>query len=327
MINKSQLIFSYSVMLVFLVSIGLTYLNPLFCVLTLISAGFLSGFLANKTFFNTDNNDLYPIKYPITEGNTLSNIRTNCDRQMPSGPAPSLSKKEEQMNEKNKTSVDEMTISSEAMSKADKIVECFQEHIYDEAFLYANRQGKTQVEVSDVEAVAKKWSATKKEEQMSEKETIRVSLTFDIDVGSDLDQELEFLHSTGKYSRIKRLVEDYIREKIKDPVSNPDFLKDMKVDFSIHSRTREQIITSMCLTYRHDYWLIKESKNFLSGMTEEERKSLYNQMAKIFDNDIAPYVDLKCFSKKNESSLSVDQLQHLAKTSQPPEGFSADTEW
>lgn len=165
------------------------------------------------------------------------------------------------------------------------------------------------------------------EEQMSEKETIRVSFTFDIDVGSDLDQELEFLHSKGKYSRIKRLVEEYIREKIKDPVSNPDFLKDMKVDFSIHSRTREQIIDSMCLTYRHDYWLIKESKNFLSGMTEEERKSLYNQMAKIFDNDIAPYVDLKCFSKKNESSLSVDQLQNLTKTSHPPEGFSADTEW
>lgn len=162
---------------------------------------------------------------------------------------------------------------------------------------------------------------------MSEKETIRVSFTFDIDVGSDLDQELEFLHAKAKHSRIKRLVEDYIREKIKDPVSNPDFLKDMKVDFSIHSRTRDQIITSMCFTYRHDYGLLKESKGFSSGMTEEERKSLWNKMAQIFDNDIAPYVDLKCFGKKNESSLSVDQLQHLAKTSQPPEGFSADTEW
>lgn len=260
MINKSQLIFIYSVVLVYLVSIGLTYLNPLFCVLTLISAGFLSGFLANQMFFNTNNNDLRPnIKYPITEGDTLSNIRTNCDRQMPSGPAPSLSKKEE--------------------------------------------------------------------EQMSEKETIRVSFTFDIDVGSDLDQDLEFLHATGKYSRIKRLVEEYIREKIKDPVSNPDFLKDMKVDFSIHSRTREQIITSMCFTYRHDYGLHKETKGFSSGMTEEERMAIRSKMSQIFDNDIAPYVDLKCVGKKNESSLSVDQLQHLAKTSHPPEGFSADTEW
>jgi hypothetical protein len=26
-------------------------------------------------------------------------------------------------------------------------------------------------------------------------------------------------------------------------------------------------------------------------------------------------------------TLSVDQLQHLTKTSRPPEGFSADTDW
>jgi hypothetical protein len=32
-------------------------------------------------------------------------------------------------------------------------------------------------------------------------------------------------------------------------------------------------------------------------MTEEQRKLLYNQMAQIFDNDIAPYVDLKCFGE------------------------------
>lgn len=101
MINKSQLIFIYSVVLVFLISIGLTYLNPLFCILTLISAGFLSGFLANQTFFNIDNKDYPDPKYPITEGNTLSNVRTNFDRQMPSDPPPSLSKKEEEMNEDN----------------------------------------------------------------------------------------------------------------------------------------------------------------------------------------------------------------------------------
>jgi hypothetical protein len=100
MFNKSQLIFIYSVVLVFLISIGLTYLNPLFCILTLISAGFLSGFLANQTFFNMDNKDYPNPKYPITEGNTLSNVRTNFDRQMPSDPPPSLSKKEEEMNEK-----------------------------------------------------------------------------------------------------------------------------------------------------------------------------------------------------------------------------------
>lgn len=136
----------------------------------------------------------------------------------------------------------------------------------------------------------------KKEENMN-KETIRVSFTFDIDVGSELDEELEFLHAKAKHSRIKKLVEDHIREKIKDPVNNPDFLKDMKVNFSIpHSKTREQIITSMCFTYRHDYGILKNSSS-ISGMTEEERKFLWKQMSQIFDSDIAPYVDLKCFGK------------------------------
>lgn len=137
-------------------------------------------------------------------------------------------------------------------------------------------------------------SLSKKEEKIN-KETIRVSFTFDVE--GELDEELEFLHAKAKHSRIKKLVEDHIREKIKDPVSNPDFLKDMKVDFSIYSRTREQIINSMCFTYRHDYGLIKNSGG-ISGMTEEERKSLWNRMAHIFDSDIAPYVDLKCFNTK-----------------------------
>jgi hypothetical protein len=167
------------------------------------------------------------------------------------------------------------------------------------------------------------------DENSVNEQTIRVSFTFDVE--GELDEELEFLHAKAKYSSIKKLVEDHIREKIKDPVNNPDFLKNMKVNFSIpHSRTREQIISSMCFTYRHDYGLAKSpgvSGMISSGMTEEQRKSLYNQMAQIFDNDIAPYVDLKCFSKTNESSLSVNQLQHLSKTSHPPEGFSADTEW
>jgi len=67
-----------------------------------------------------------------------------------------------------------------------------------------------------------------------------------------------------------------------------------------HSRTREQIIISMCFTYRHDYGLAKSpgvSGMISGGMTEEQRKLLYNQMAQIFDNDIAPYVDLKCFGE------------------------------
>lgn len=63
-------------------------------------------------------------------------------------------------------------------------------------------------------------------------------------------------------------------------------------------KTREQIITSMCYTKRHDYGLTKNTGEFgpypfPSGMTDEEREFLYKEMAQIFDNDIAPYMEFK----------------------------------
>jgi len=60
---------------------------------------------------------------------------------------------------------------------------------------------------------------------------------------------------------------------------------------------REQIINSMCLTYRHDYGLIisEDDKMYTlsSGVTELERKNIWNTMAQIFDNDIAPHMEFK----------------------------------
>jgi hypothetical protein len=64
-------------------------------------------------------------------------------------------------------------------------------------------------------------------------------------------------------------------------------------------KTREQIITAMCYTMRHDYGLVKEADPsgdnfpFESGMTETDRKFLWSQMAQIFDNDIAPNMEFK----------------------------------
>jgi hypothetical protein len=61
-------------------------------------------------------------------------------------------------------------------------------------------------------------------------------------------------------------------------------------------KKREEIITSMCYTWRHDYGLDKDPENtfvFGSGMTVEERQSLWNQMAQIFDNDILPHMEFK----------------------------------
>lgn len=61
--------------------------------------------------------------------------------------------------------------------------------------------------------------------------------------------------------------------------------------------TREEIINSMCYTYRHDYGLtISEDDRMYtlnSGVTELERKAIWQTMAQIFDNDIAPYMEFK----------------------------------
>lgn len=60
-------------------------------------------------------------------------------------------------------------------------------------------------------------------------------------------------------------------------------------------KTREQIITDMCMTYRHDYGLNRtpEDPPWVAGMTPEERKGLWNTMAQIYDNNIAPNMVLK----------------------------------
>ena len=70
-------------------------------------------------------------------------------------------------------------------------------------------------------------------------------------------------------------------------------------------KTREQIIHSMCMTYRHDYGIVKDPQykdrpgmtdfidSISAGMYQHEREALWRQMAQIFDNDIAPYMEFK----------------------------------
>ena len=57
-------------------------------------------------------------------------------------------------------------------------------------------------------------------------------------------------------------------------------------------KTRREIITDMCFTWRHDFGLIKEESS-ISGMSREERDSLWNRMAQIFDNCIANHICFK----------------------------------
>jgi hypothetical protein len=65
---------------------------------------------------------------------------------------------------------------------------------------------------------------------------------------------------------------------------------------------REQIITDMCLTFRHDYGLVISEDDrmytLMSGMTEREREALYRDMAQIFDHNFAPA--LEEYRKVNE---------------------------
>ena len=56
-------------------------------------------------------------------------------------------------------------------------------------------------------------------------------------------------------------------------------------------KTREDIITAMCYTMRHDYGLDKSigtgfADIISSGITKDERQIMWNQMAQIFDNNI-----------------------------------------
>ena len=58
-------------------------------------------------------------------------------------------------------------------------------------------------------------------------------------------------------------------------------------------KSKEQIITDMCYTYRQDYGLdkIPTDPSWCAGMTPEERKGLYNTMRQIYENNIEPLIN------------------------------------
>ena len=63
-------------------------------------------------------------------------------------------------------------------------------------------------------------------------------------------------------------------------------------------KTRDEIITAMCLTWRHDYGLERREHDgpgglISMGLTEHQRQSLWNQMAQVFDNTIAPNMEFR----------------------------------
>jgi len=60
-------------------------------------------------------------------------------------------------------------------------------------------------------------------------------------------------------------------------------------------QTREKIIKSMCMTYRHDFGLDKHPDDaaWVAGMTGSQRKELWDKMSQIFDNNIWPQMTFR----------------------------------
>lgn len=63
-------------------------------------------------------------------------------------------------------------------------------------------------------------------------------------------------------------------------------------------KTREEIITAMCYTWRHDYGLDRQEHDgpgglISMGLTTAQREILRQKMEQIFDNDIAPNMEFK----------------------------------
>lgn len=53
-------------------------------------------------------------------------------------------------------------------------------------------------------------------------------------------------------------------------------------------KTREEIIHGMCMTYRHDYGLLKDDADdsLFCGMTRKQQLALYDSMSQIFYHNI-----------------------------------------
>lgn len=60
-------------------------------------------------------------------------------------------------------------------------------------------------------------------------------------------------------------------------------------------RTREDTIANMCLTWDHNFLAPRQEifPGAFIGLSDDEKKSLWNRMAQIYDNDIEPFMEFK----------------------------------
>lgn len=79
----------------------------------------------------------------------------------------------------------------------------------------------------------------------------------------------------------------------------------MKIQYPKNNLTREGIITNMCYTWDHSFGLTRDPDSpdvidNMVGYTDDECKSLWDQMAQIFDNDILPVMEFKSLNSSDE---------------------------
>ena len=55
-------------------------------------------------------------------------------------------------------------------------------------------------------------------------------------------------------------------------------------------KTKEEIIYDMCLTYRHDYGIVKLSEYDTCGVTQNEQKEIRDLMKQLYENCIEPHI-------------------------------------
>ena len=60
-----------------------------------------------------------------------------------------------------------------------------------------------------------------------------------------------------------------------------------------YTKSKQEIIHDMCMTYRHDYGLRKEPNDppWTAGMTDNDAKMLYKTMEQIYNNNIEPIIN------------------------------------
>jgi len=71
-------------------------------------------------------------------------------------------------------------------------------------------------------------------------------------------------------------------------------------------KTRDEIIMDMCYTWRHDYGVDRVEHDgpgglILFGLTDTQRKVLWNQMSQLFDNCVAPHIQFKKKTDTNDN--------------------------